>query len=130
MDQALRSALIDDRRVAYALLFGSAARGQSTPFSDVDVAVASRKGVRLEAGEIGEITARLEQAVGQRVDLVLLDEASAPLAYRVFREGRLLVENDRAARVERETRAILEYLDFKPVEQMCVRAVLESASDG
>ena len=40
---------------------------------------------------LGRLAARLESATNRRVDLVLLDEAPAPLAYRVF-------GNDKAAR--------------------------------
>jgi predicted nucleotidyltransferase len=39
--EALRSVLALDERVAYALLFGSAARGTDRGDSDVDVAVSS-----------------------------------------------------------------------------------------
>lgn len=130
MDEELRRVLLDDHRVAYALLFGSEARGQSSSFSDVDVAVGFAKGIRLEPREIGELTARLEHAVERPVDLVIVEEASPPLAYRIFRDGRLLVDRDHAALVATKTRAILEYLDFKPIEQMCARGVLHTASNG
>ena len=62
------------------------------------------------------------------VDLVLLDEAPAPLAYRIFRDGRLLVERDHAALVARKARVLLEYLDFKPVEERCAAGVLRAAA--
>jgi hypothetical protein len=61
---------------------------------------------------------------------VLLDEAPPGLAYRIFREGRVVLERDRKALVERKTRAILEYLDFKPVEEMFTRAVLGAERGG
>jgi predicted nucleotidyltransferase len=130
MEEALRSALRGDDRIAYAFLFGSAARGESSALSDIDIAIGLRRDTRLEPREIGDLTARLERAAERPVDLVLLDEAPPPLAYRVFRDGHLLIENDRAAWVERKARAILEYLDFKPIEEICARAVLEAASNG
>jgi hypothetical protein len=46
------------------------------------------------------------------------------LAYRAFKDGRVLLERDRRALVERKARAILEYLDFKPVEDLFSRGVL------
>ena len=65
---------------------------------------------------------------------MLLDEAPAPLAYRIFRDGRLIVERDHAALVARKARVLLEYLDFKPVEERCAagscappRPVIDSA---
>lgn len=126
-EEALRRTLAADSRIAFALLFGSAARGTETPFSDVDIAIGLTPGTVLSAYDVGGIVAALETAVERDVDLVILDEAPSPLAYRVFRDGRLLVEKDRAARVDRQTRAIVEYLDFKPIEDMCVEGVLRAA---
>ena len=84
MDEALGHVLSADPRIAFALRFGSAARGETTSFSDVDVAIGLRAGERLDAYAIGELTVRLEQAAGRDIDLVLLDEAPPALAYRVF----------------------------------------------
>jgi hypothetical protein len=52
------------------------------------------------------------------------------LAYRVFREGVVLVVPDRASFVDRKTKAILEYLDFRWVEEACTRGVLAAAARG
>jgi predicted nucleotidyltransferase len=130
MREALRRLLGDDPRVAYALLFGSSARGTAGAHSDADVALGLAPGVRLAALELGDLASRLAEAAGRPVDLVLLDEAPPGLAYRVFRDGQILVERDRAALVERKARAILEYLDFQPVEAACARAVLSAAAHG
>ena len=130
MDEALREVLPADDRIAYALLFGSTARGDTHPFSDVDVAIGLRSGVTLDAHDIGGLIFELARASGREVDLVILDKAPPGLAYRVFRDGRLLVEKDRRARVERTVRAILDYLDFEWVEQRCTRGVLARAARG
>lgn len=87
-------------------------------------------GVRLTALELGELAARLEDAAGRAVDLVLLDDAPPGLAYRVFRDGRPLLERDRRALVTRRARAILEYLDFQPIEELCARGALDAAAHG
>ena len=65
---------------------------------------------------------------GRRVDLVLMDDAAAPLAYRIFRDGRVFLERDHAALVARKAQAILQYLDFKPVEELCTEGVLRAAA--
>jgi predicted nucleotidyltransferase len=126
--EALKQVLADDPCVAYALVFGSAARGTGHVHSDVDVAVGIRGRRRLGALEIGALVSKLESAAGRPVDLVLLDEAPPGLAYRVFRDGRVLVEHDRPALLERKTRAILEYLDFQPVEEQLARGALAAAA--
>ena len=116
--------------VAYGLLFGSGARGTASPNSDADVAVELMPGVTRDVRVLGCLAARLESAAGRRVDLVLLDEAPAALAYRIFRDGRPLVERDHAALVARKARVLLEYLDFKPVEERCAAGVLRAAARG
>ena len=102
MFDALCRALEAESDVANALLFGSRA--------------------------VGGLASRLETATGRSIGLVLLDEAPPPLAYRIFRDGRLLVERDHAALVACKARAILDYLDFKPVEDLCAAGVLRAAA--
>jgi uncharacterized protein len=128
--EPLRRVLERDPRLAYALLFGSAARGSAHAGSDLDVALGLAPGVRLDAAALGELISTLEAATGRTIDLVLLDEAPPALAYRVFRDGQVLFERDHAALVERKVRAILEYLDFKPLEELATRGVLAAAAHG
>ena len=130
MEESLRQVLQVDDRIAYALLFGSAARGDTTSFSDVDVAIGLRSGVKFDLHDIGGLVSELERAAGRDVDVVILDEAPPGLAYRVFRDGRVLVENDRRARVERQASAMIEYLDFAWAEELCARGVLARAARG
>ena len=124
----LRHALESERDVAYALVFGSGGRGALRPASDVDIAIEFRPGAPRDMARLGHLAAQLESAAGRQVDLVLMDEAPSPLAYRIFRDGRIVVERDHAALAERKARAILEYLDFKPVEERCADGVLRAAA--
>lgn len=130
MIDRLRSALESDPRIVYALLFGSRGRGRGHARSDADVAVGLARGTVLSVTEIGDLISRLEAAAGQPVDLVILHEAAPGLAYRIFRDGRVILEKDRKAFVERKARAILEYLDFKPVEDAFTHAVLQAGHRG
>jgi len=98
--------------------------------SDVDIAIGLVAGARLTTLELGALATRLEDAARAPVDVVLLEEAPAGLAYRVFRDGRLLVERDPRAMAERKARAILEYLDFQPIEELCSRGALTAATHG
>lgn len=128
--EPLQRALEQDTRLAYALVFGSRARGDAHAGSDVDLAIGLADDARLGPGEIGYLVSALEAASGLTIDLVLLEEAPPALAYRVFRDGRVLLERDRAALVERKTRAILDYLDFRPIERIAVQGVLERIARG
>jgi predicted nucleotidyltransferase len=116
--------------LAYALVFGSSAKGTSRANSDVDVAAGLQAQTSLSTEELGTLVSTLEAATGRKIDLVLLDKASPALSYRVFRDGIVLLERDRAALVERKARAILEYLDFKPFEDLAARGVLAAAAHG
>jgi len=113
MLDALRHVLEAEPGVAYALLFGSGARGTAHPGSDADVAVELTAGTSRDVQALGGLAARLESAAARRVDL---------------RDGRLVVERDHAALVARKARVLLEYLDFKPVEERCAAGVLRAAA--
>ena len=127
---AVCQVLLDDPRVEFALLFGSAARGTAHAGSDVDVAVGLKPATKLTALELGDLISRLERAAGHAVDLLVLNDAPSPIAYRVFRDGRLMVEKNHQALVDCKAGAILEYLDFRPVEALAVRGVLRVAAHG
>jgi predicted nucleotidyltransferase len=128
--EALRRVLAADPRIAYALLFGSGARGSVHPASDLDVAVGLQPGASFGILDIGALVSDLEQAAGRAVDLVILDEASPALAYRVFRDGIMVIERDHRAMADRKARAILEYLDFRPLEELAIRGALAAAARG
>ena len=126
----LRRAMQDERDVLYAVMFGSTARGARLRNSDVDVALELRPGAPRDPHELRALTARIEAAVGAPVDLVLLDEAPPGLAYRVFRDGKIVIDRDHAALTARKARAILAYLDFRPIEERCAAGVLRAAAHG
>ena len=80
--------LQNDPDIAYALLFGSGGRGALRPTSDVDIAVELLPGAPRDTATLGRLAVRLESAAERHVDLILMDEAPSPLAYRIFRDGR------------------------------------------
>jgi predicted nucleotidyltransferase len=125
--EALREILERDARVSYALLFGSRARGRAHSASDVDVAIGLAPGVAFSTHDVGALNSRLESAASSPIDLVILDDAPPGVAYRVFRDGVELMVRDRAALVERKARAIVEYLDFQPIEELSASGVLAAA---
>lgn len=97
-------------------LFGSSARGTARPDSDVDVAVLfdHRPKPRLD-GPRFELEGDLERALGHAVDLVVLNEAPVDLRARVLRDGKLVLERDRSARIAFEVRTRNEAFDLEPV---------------
>ena len=128
--EAINDILAADPRIAFALLFGSAARGTTRSDSDIDIAVGLEAGASLDHRALGGLVSRLEAATGREVDLVVVGEAPSPLAYRIFRDGILVFERNHASLVDAKAAAILQYLDFQPVEELCARGVLRAACDG
>ncbi len=106
----------EDADFCCAYLFGSSARGDERPGSDVDVAVLFRDDPpRTLAGLHLDLADRLTGALGgRRVDLVVLNHAPVDLVHRVLRDGLLLLERDRSARIRFEVDARNEYFDLLP----------------
>ena len=102
--------------VAAVYLFGSVARGESRPGSDLDVAVllepAPERGT-YKSLRLG-LRAELESELGQEIDLVVLNHAPPDLNHRVLRDAVLVIEPDPSARVRFEVRERNEYWDLKP----------------
>ena len=121
VDRARLAAALDTPGVVAALLFGSQSGGIVTPMSDVDVGVwldpALEVGARLDARL--RLALATEEALGGRaeVDLVVLNDASPLLRHRARESGTLLVERDPVTRIRLETRALVEYLDTKPLRE-------------
>ena len=110
--------LLDPRaEVLEAYLFGSCARGQGQPHSDIDVAVyvdeprVDNRGFGYRA----RITADLMAGLGfNDVDVLILNRAPPVLYHRVLRDGVRLLARDLAATTTREGRALSRYCDFVP----------------
>jgi predicted nucleotidyltransferase len=102
--------------VVAAYLFGSLARGTSGSGSDVDVAVlfTGRQPAALNSPPLS-LEGDLERLLGRSVDLVVLNSAPADLVHRVLRDGRILFEDDRSARIAFEVKARNEYFDLLPL---------------
>ncbi|MEB2343518.1 MAG: nucleotidyltransferase domain-containing protein [Deltaproteobacteria bacterium] len=117
LEDGLRALLRDaPPEVLSAWLFGSEARGEAGEHSDVDVAVlyATPPASRLAAGPL-DLEGALERALGRPVQLTVLNRAPADLVHRVLRDGRLLLDRDRAARIRFEVERRNEYFDLAPL---------------
>ncbi len=89
----LLAALRTERDVRLAVLFGSAATGEDTTDSDVDLLVVHR---RPEWSTQAGLRIRLRRALDTPVDVVMLEQAEAQLSLLadVLREGRVLIDRD------------------------------------
>ncbi len=117
VEAAVRHAMAGVRSdVIAAYLFGSRARGAAREDSDVDVAVLIRGEPDSTLDGLGmDLLVDLERDLGRPVDLVVLNRAPTDLVHRVLRDGRLVLERDRSARIRFEVRARNEYFDMQPI---------------
>jgi predicted nucleotidyltransferase len=115
MRDRIRTRLEEVPGLVAGYLFGSHARGEARAKSDVDVAIWLEQAPRSFDEYPFDLAADLEQELGVRVDLVVLNGAPSDLVHRVLRDGELLVERDRSARIRFETRARSDYFDMLPI---------------
>ncbi len=104
--------------LAAAYLFGSVARGESRPTSDIDVGLLyeTAPAPTLDAQPF-LAAAELESHFGRRVDLVVMNTAPVDLVHRIMRDGILLLQPNPSVRIAFEVRARNEYWDLLPILQ-------------
>ncbi len=115
--QRLAAVLAERPEVCEAYLFGSRARGEEQPHSDLDVAVYvdPRRLPGAPFGYEATLSAALMAALGSnRVDVVMLNDAPPLLYHRVLRDGVRLLARDAMATTTREGRALSRYCDWLP----------------
>ncbi len=101
--------------VAAAYLFGSVARDEAGPASDVDIGLLlnSEPLPNYESLHL-RLEGELERALARSVEVVVLNRAPVDLVHRVMRDGVLLLDRDPRARIRFEVRARNEYFDLLP----------------
>jgi len=99
-------------------LFGSVARGEATPASDVDVAVLFDRAPEPTLSGIQlTLQGELERYLERNVDLVVLNGAPADLVHRVLRDGVIVLDRDRSARIKFEVAKRNEFFDLEPLRR-------------
>lgn len=115
----VRSAL-RARGAAFAYVFGSVARGEDTPTSDLDVAALFPD----------PAPQPFEVLMPPGVDLLVLNFAPLEMKGRIALEGKLLFEDDQVARVRWESMTRKIYLDERYRIERSHREFLETLSRG
>ncbi len=109
-----------------AVLFGSAARGEDGPRSDLDV------GVLLEADALGlsALAVNLSRATGREVDLVSLGEAPPLLRFEIARDGVAILEATPHAWADFRAKAMVDWWDWAPTARMLQAAAIARLREG
>jgi len=101
--------------------------------SDVDVGVWASP--LLDARQRFDLRIELARKVRdalrtEAVDLLVLDDSSPLLRHRAWRDGELLIDRDPRTRVRGETRALIEFLDTKPLREQTAAGVSHRLAEG
>ncbi len=107
-----------ESNVIGAFIYGSYAKGKQTNTSDIDIAILTKnKLTRKESTEKRiQYSLSLSKLLKKNVDVVLLRDAPLLLRFNIFKEGKKVYAADREMVTCFTARAIVEYLDFKPLE--------------
>ena len=111
---ALVRAWSGDPDLAAIYIFGSRAGATAGPRSDVDLAVALREGLDADARwrkRLALLADAYRRLGTDAVDLVVLEDAPAPLGHRVLKRGRLLSDMEPRRRAAVAERILRQYLD-------------------
>lgn len=109
---------LDRDHVVAGMLFGSQATGNTSPLSDVDIAVWLDPDLPDEKLSTlrSELTLAAVEALGtDEVDVVVLNGAPPLLRHRALKGGTRLFDRDPRTRVRLETAALLDYFDTAPL---------------
>ena len=103
-----------DKEVLALIIFGSAARDEQAPFSDVDICV-----VMTSQPKPFELTSlshkRLEYMKGDSLDVRIFQQLALYIRVRVLREGRILFVRDENQLYELAFRTAQAFEDFKHI---------------
>ena len=121
MLELLREKLSALPAVRLAAAFGSVARGEERPGSDLDL------GLVLDPDSLElrrEIEVVLGRAAGREVDFVYLNEASPLLRFEIARDGVLLLERQPYDWTDFRARAMIDWWDWAPTARMITDTIL------
>jgi predicted nucleotidyltransferase len=116
----------DRNEVSALYIFGSFGRDKKTRESDIDIAVLIDES-KLQKKNFELLKRKYYTASPafslRPVDIVILNTAAPFLKHQVLKTGRILFDRNRKLRVRFTERAITEYLDYKPIEDIYLKAV-------
>ena len=111
--------------VLFAYLFGSCARGESLPQSDIDIAVFVRRDLLQKDYSELEINLSIELdtlGLGAETEVRVINRLPLLMRGEILTEGHLIYCRDDSTRVEFETITRDEYFDFLPLHYQYQRA--------
>ncbi len=124
LDETILQAVENIVGISVLVLFGSRARGDHRPDSDLDVAILPEsQDPRMRRYLLCDVAVALaDLAPDGRVDVVFLDQADDVIRQRVMEHGRVLLNRDPEAWKELRVRTMREYGDREWVRNLYIEA--------
>ena len=117
--------------IDFALLFGSYARDKQTTLSDIDIAIYTSRPLGLL--EQGNILSVLEERLGKKIDLILLnglEKENAKMAFNIVDNHKVILNKQQQKYIDFKANTYKYYLDLKPMYEMFDNALRERIASG
>lgn len=116
-------------------IFGSRAKGKESAASDYDFAVQLEEGVNRKDYEdvrLAIVADLCPYIDAPRVDVVVLNDSKTPrlLRYNIIKDGKILYEKDKKARVAIEHAILQDWLDGEYFERLWYRLFIKNFAQG
>lgn len=99
-------------KVIFSYLFGSLARRQPSPLSDVDIAVYLKPAANFAEYKLEILGELMDILQTDEIDLVILNTADIPLVMNIVKTKEVIVDNDPYERHRFESLVMRKYFDF------------------
>ncbi|MGI6129965.1 MAG: type VII toxin-antitoxin system MntA family adenylyltransferase antitoxin [bacterium] len=111
-------------------LFGSRAKNEERPGSDIDLAILLPQGSSLNYLDRLCLIDELESITQCRVDLVAVNQVNIPLKFEIVHSGKVLFEASFDTRTDAEDIILRDYFDLEPMYRQNYREIMESVLGG
>ncbi|MBM4338161.1 MAG: nucleotidyltransferase domain-containing protein [Deltaproteobacteria bacterium] len=107
--------LKEDSNVVFAYLFGSLAKKQKKPLSDVDLGIYVKNIKKLDYLSFYDKISKI--LCTDEIDLVVLNHAPISLTGRILQKRKILIDKDPFLRHRYESQTLREFFDFSIKER-------------
>ena len=118
--QKIAGVLAAEPGVELAYLYGSYATGLAYENSDVDIGIVVNPALAksVDFKYESDLAMKIEEVLHKEVDLRTINKAQISFLHQIVSTGKILFASSDKTRVEFETKTLMNYLDFKPVNDL------------